>query len=785
MGCPSGTCTGYELAAHLDFDTDGDGSTYTGTGDSAASDSGDAYHNGGSGWFPLGNSLGGFNTTFRGNGYTISNLFIKHTGGSSMGMFGQTSSGSRIESVGLENIFVHGGTWTGGLVGYNDGTVAACYTTGHVRVTLFTVGGLVGFNRGSGSIKASYSHADVVGTRAGPNPAATTHVAGLVGFSAGTIDSSYSAGTVTGSGSNVEGFVGQNTGTITNSYWDSTTSTKADDGDMNAPEGVATVDLKSVLSYTGVYANWNVDVDGATGNDDPWDFGAASTYPALKYGGQDPYRQHGDYDTDDDGLIEISTPDRLNAVRWDLDGDAVQDTASAADWAKHSAAFPNALPSLGCPDTTADADSDPGPCVGYELARDIDFMDANGDGAAGIDRVYRRWTPIGSAASAFSATFDGNNKTVSPLKIAASGAGASIGLFANSSGTVMKTGLPGVEVSVTGGDSNTHIGALLGEQSGRARGNWATGTVTQTGGTGGDVGGLIGYSSDGDVTASWSGVHVTSSAASANAGGLVGEIRSAQLSAVYATGVVMTSGAGAYAGGLAGELRMPIGSGFSASYATGPATKTGTGGAAGALYGTAASNSATIASVYWDTGTTGYAAGAGTQERGYGSMALVSGAPYAGIYANWNVNVDAATGNDDPWDFGKWMQYPMLKWGGMSVVEQGSLAMGMPGSNGDYPVVGDTAGVCLVNGPAIRLNVPAGTGLNGGNHSPWRWQRSTDGKTWADITEDGGPTVYYTPVSGDVGYYLRSCVYLNYTAPEGATEACVWPFAKTQAAAGN
>ena len=45
MGCPTGTCTGYELRAHLDFDTDGDGSTYTGTGATASGDSGDAYYN--------------------------------------------------------------------------------------------------------------------------------------------------------------------------------------------------------------------------------------------------------------------------------------------------------------------------------------------------------------------------------------------------------------------------------------------------------------------------------------------------------------------------------------------------------------------------------------------------------------------------------------------------------------------------------------------------------------------------------------------------------------------
>ena len=38
----------------LDFDTDGDGSTYTFSGSNPVSDSGDAYHNSGSGWDPIG-----------------------------------------------------------------------------------------------------------------------------------------------------------------------------------------------------------------------------------------------------------------------------------------------------------------------------------------------------------------------------------------------------------------------------------------------------------------------------------------------------------------------------------------------------------------------------------------------------------------------------------------------------------------------------------------------------------------------------------------------------------
>ena len=86
----------------------------------------------------------------------------------------------------------------------------------------------------------------------------------------------------------------------------------------------------------------------------------------------------------------------------------------------------------------------------------------------------------------------------------------------------------------------------------------------------------------------------------------------------------------------------------------------------------------------------------------------VTGYTAGSVYADWNVNVDEQTGAGAPWDFGRAMQYPMLKFGGMSVVAQNSLAMGTPSLNGNRPVVGDTVGVCLVNGSSIRAPTPRG-----------------------------------------------------------------------------
>ena len=72
-----------------------------------------------------------------------------------------------------------------------------------------------------------------------------------------------------------------------------------------------------------------------------------------------------DYDTDGDGLIEISTLSQLDAVRYDLDGDGL---VSSGVRSHYGAAFPLAL---GSSEHRAPVCA--GGCRGYELVSDLDF----------------------------------------------------------------------------------------------------------------------------------------------------------------------------------------------------------------------------------------------------------------------------------------------------------------------------------------------------------------------------------------------------------------------------
>ena len=280
-------CVGYELSADLDFDTDGSGEA----------DAGDTYWNNGAGWAPIGDSSDSFSSfaaIFEGNGRTIANLFIDSSE-NDIGLFGATRSSAVIRNLEMVSVQVTGTDNVGGLVGSNGGAVIGCFATGKVSGD-DDVGGLVGTNLSDGAVSASYSTVQVtgddrIGGLAGSNSGDVTaayatgrvvgdsEAGGLIGGNTGDVNISYATGLVSGR-STVGGLVGRNSGggNITESYWDSGTS-----GRTSGSYGQAknTEELQLPTAASDIYLNWNVDLDGDSMNDDPWDFGTSSQYPVL------------------------------------------------------------------------------------------------------------------------------------------------------------------------------------------------------------------------------------------------------------------------------------------------------------------------------------------------------------------------------------------------------------------------------------------------------------------------------------------------------------------------
>ena len=165
----------------------------------------------------------------------------------------------------------------GGLAGENSGAITDTYATGNVSGSGYAdVGGHVGDNRNTGVITAAYAHGTVSGS--------ADNYGGLLGSNQGVVTFCFSTGVVPKSGGGLIERNGNN-GTVANCYWDTETSGQANsDGGM----GKTTQELQSPTGYTGIYAAWNVDLDGDGTTDDPWGFGTPTQYPTLKGRGTTP-----------------------------------------------------------------------------------------------------------------------------------------------------------------------------------------------------------------------------------------------------------------------------------------------------------------------------------------------------------------------------------------------------------------------------------------------------------------------------------------------------------------
>ena len=464
-----------------------------------------------------------------------------------------------------------------------------------------------------------------------------------------------------------------------------------------------------------------------------------------------------DYDTDDDGLIDISTLAQLDAVRHDLDGDGSPSNDGETTYAE---AFPDAASGMGCPTT--------GGCSGYELMVDLDF-DTNGSGRADTGDTYwndgQGWVPIGGAGSIgtprtggavtrrnpFHATFEGNGHTIANLFVHSEDA-LFAGLFgyagydssADSYSIIRRVGMIGVELS-----GYNYIGGLVGWNEGAVLSSYATGQISGRYG----LGGLVGLNR-GSIVSSYATVSLFGrQILTQTVGGLVGtnettsggstgglpESRRGLVAGSYATGRVQAYN---FAGGLVGNNDGTI----SACYATGRVRDGG--GLAGRNSGTISFSYSTgqasssslphdalvqrsfgiIDYSYFDSRTTlwFFSSLRSVNERTTEQLQEPTG--YSGLYRLWNVDLDGDNSADDPWHFGTTSQYPVLR----------------ADLNGDGRATWQEFGYQVREGPTLS----ATTALR-------------DGETQVDLKWTGVNTGHWNPAPS-VTYTLRRDTYPFY-----------------------
>ena len=219
-------------------------------------------------------------------GFSESDVVLSHASAEVSGRHnvgGLVGEGSLFATIGASYATgtVRGQSKVGGLAGWFDGTIIASYATGRVA-GVEDVGGLTGHGPDRLEVWASFSTARVTGER---------RVGGVVGRlrHAAPVYASYwdveTSGTELGVGS------------------DDLDGNGRVDGDETQSRGVTgktTAELTGPRGYRGIYARWRVaakkDASGfypgffhsplgdrsASDHYDPWDFGTAEQYPALK-----------------------------------------------------------------------------------------------------------------------------------------------------------------------------------------------------------------------------------------------------------------------------------------------------------------------------------------------------------------------------------------------------------------------------------------------------------------------------------------------------------------------
>ena len=222
------------------------------------------------------------------------------------------------------------------------------------------------------------------------------------------------------------------------------------------PDGAGTINSYLWQRRVDINADW-IDIEGANTNTYrvPEDTASYTEYRVrYSYTDGQGYTQTlisevlifiTDVDIDDNGLIEISDLEGLDAIRYQLDGSGYRQSETASKITE------------GCPDEG---------CRGYELTRSLDF-EQGASYRSGIIRAAwttgSGWLPIGTSEAPFDATFNANGHTIANLRIDRGDAARGVGLFGITASNAKIENVGLLDVDILG---NQGVGGLVGYKQG-------------------------------------------------------------------------------------------------------------------------------------------------------------------------------------------------------------------------------------------------------------------------------------------------------------------------------
>ena len=311
-------------------------------------------------------------------------------------------------------------------------------------------------------------------------------------------------------------------------------------------------------------------------------------------------------DSNDNGLIDITTKEQLGNIRYNLAGTSYKTSASDAG-----------------------AACEGGVCRGYELLANI--------------ALSTNWQPIGSTIDSFRSRLQGNGYSIINLDINGENY---LGLFAALAGATIDNLI--VEVASIAGDS--YVGALAGSAKNSHFTNVeirAASTSSKLSATGIGIGGMLGAIIDTTIINATSDLSIVVAGNNVgefmlnSVGGIVGSVLSSSISYAYSSGSVFASDGISIVGGLVGWLNAS--SDLSYSSTSGSVSSRGTNnGIYGGLVGFVENNSRIS-----NSSTSGSVTSSGDNNFGYGGLVGYMRASSDLSYSSASGSVSSSSSGDN------------------------------------------------------------------------------------------------------------------------------------------